>query len=70
MQNVSQQLSNVELIKRSLDPKSENYTPRYEHLWNGKPANHYNYVGMKKIGLLFFEQYKKFYSNFLERQRN
>ena len=70
MEEVSKKIPNVELIKRSLDPTSENYTPRYKHIWNGKPANHYNYVGMKKIGLLFFEQYKKFYSNFLEGQRN
>ena len=65
MQNVSQKLSNVELIHRSLDPKSENYTPRYKHLWNGKPANHYNYIGMKKIGKLFFERYKEKFSSFL-----
>ena len=66
MEEASYKLSNVELIRRSLDPKSENYTPRYKHYWNGKPANHYNYIGMKKIGLLFYERYNEFYSYFLE----
>jgi len=65
MEEVSDKLVNVELIKRSLDTKSNNYTPRYNHMWNGKPANHYNYIGMKTIGEMFFKRYQKLYSNFL-----
>ena len=53
MKETSLNLSNVTLIERSLNSDSENFTPRYTHDWNGKPANHYNYVGMKKIGQLF-----------------
>ena len=65
MQETSQNLSNVTLIKRSLRSEGINYTPRYTHDWNGKPANHYNYTGMKKIGQLFFENYYKLYSNYI-----
>ena len=65
MEEVSDKLVNVELIRRSLDTKSNNYTPRYNHMWNGKPANHYNYVGMKTIGKMFFKRYQKLYSSFL-----
>ena len=65
MEEVSDKLVNVELIRRSLDTKSNNYTPRYNHMWNGRPANHYNYIGMKKIGKMFFKRYQKLYSNFL-----
>ena len=67
MQETSQNLSNVTLIKRSLRPEGINYTPRYTHYWNGKPANHYNYTGMKKIGQLFFENYYKLYSNYINK---
>ena len=65
MESASQKLPNVTLIKRSLNPDGINYTPRYTHKWNGKPANHYNYIGMKKIGQLFFENYNKFYSHYI-----
>ena len=63
MKETSLNLSNVTLVERSLKSNSKNYTPRYSHDWNGKPANHYNYTGMKKIGQLFFENYFKFYRN-------
>lgn len=66
MKETSLNLSNVTLIERSLKSYDENYTPRYTHDWNGKPANHYNYTGMKKIGKLFFENYFKFYSNYIK----
>lgn len=66
MQATSDKLSNVTLIKRSLKPNDPNYTPRYSHDWNGKPANHYNYIGMKKIGELFFENYYKKYKDFIK----
>ena len=66
MKETSLYLSNVTLIERSLKSYDENYTPRYTHDWNGKPANHYNYTGMKKIGKLFFENYFKFYNNYIK----
>jgi hypothetical protein len=66
MKETSLNLSNVTLIERSLKSYDENYTPRYTHDWNGKPANHYNYTGMKKIGKLFFENYFKFYGNYIK----
>ena len=66
MKETSLNLSNVTLIERSLKPNAQNYTPRYTHDWNGKPANHYNYIGMKKIGQLFFENYSKFYGNYMK----
>ena len=66
MKETSLNLSNVTLIERSLKPHAQNYTPRYTHDWNGKPANHYNYTGMKKIGQLFFENYSKLYGNYIK----
>ena len=66
MKETSLNLSNVTLIERSLKYGGENYTPRYTHNWNGKPANHYNYVGMKKIGQLFYENYFKFYRDYIK----
>ena len=66
MKETSLNLSNVTLIERSLKSNAQNYTPRYTHDWNGKPANHYNYSGMKKIGQLFFENYSKFYGNYIK----
>lgn len=66
MKETSINLSNVTLIERSFNSYDENFTPRYNHHWNGKPANHYNYTGMKKIGQLFFENYFKFYGNYIK----
>lgn len=66
MQEASSRLHNVTLVKRSNNKNTENFTPTYSHYWKGKPAGHYNYEGMKKIGYLFFESYQREYSNFIK----
>ena len=65
MSNTSKKSLNVSLIRKSNNPKAANYTPIYTHKWNGKPAGHYNYTGMKKIGNMFFDTYQKYYTNFI-----
>jgi len=65
MEETSKKVHNVTLIKRSKNPSNPNYTPIYTHNWNGKPAGHYNYTGMKKIGQLFFEAYVNNYVTFI-----
>ena len=67
MSDTSKNSLNVSLIRKSNNPKANNYTPIYTHNWNGKPADHYNYTGMKKIGNMFFDTYQKYYANFIER---
>ena len=67
MSDTSKNSLNVSLIRKSNNPKANNYTPIYTHNWNGKPAGHYNYTGMKKIGNMFFDTYQKYYANFIER---
>ena len=66
MVQVSNKLTNVSFIERSQDVNRSNYTPIYIHEWNGKPVEHYNYEGMKKIGQLFFESYQTSYANYLQ----
>lgn len=65
MSNTSKKSLNVSLIRKSNNPNAYNYTPIYTHNWNGKPAGHYNYTGMKKIGNMFFDTYQKYYTNFI-----
>jgi len=48
MKTVSSQMQDVTLIPCSTDPKSPNYRPTY-----GPPVGHYNYEGMKQIGIDF-----------------
>lgn len=67
MSETSRKSLNVSLIRKSNNPKANNYTPIYTHNWNGKPAGHYNYTGMKKIGNMFFDTYQKYYANFIDR---
>jgi hypothetical protein len=67
MSETSKKSLNVSLIRKSNNPKANNYTPIYTHNWNGKPAGHYNYTGMKKIGNMFFDTYQKYYANFIDR---
>jgi len=66
MRKASEKLNFVSLVNRSRSPEANNYTPIYSHYWNGKPAGHYNYEGMKKIGQLFFESYQTSYANHLQ----
>ena len=66
MFEVSKKLNNVSFIERSHDVNNINYTPIYTHKWKDKPVGHYNYEGMKKIGLLFFESYQASYANLLQ----
>ena len=66
MKEAVKSLPNVTLVEKSNDPLNDNYTPTYTHFWNGKPAGHYNYIGMKKIGELFFDSYKSNYPKFIE----
>ena len=66
MRKASEKLNFVSLVNRSRSPEANNYTPIYSHYWNGKPAGHYNYEGMKKIGHLFFESYQTSYTNLLK----
>ena len=66
MKEAVKSLPNVTLVEKSNDPLNDNYTPTYTHFWNGKPACHYNYIGMKKIGELFFDSYKSNYPKFIE----
>ena len=65
MSNTSKKCLNVSLIRKSNNPTADNYTPIYTHNWNEKPAGHYNYTGMKKIGNMFFDTYQKYYTNFI-----
>lgn len=65
MREASNVLTNVTLVKRSNNKSAKNYTPIYSHYWKGKPAGHYNYEGMKKIGHLFFESYQREYANYI-----
>lgn len=48
MKNVSNQVQGVTLIPCSTDAKSTNFRPTY-----GPPVGHYNYEGMKQIGIDF-----------------
>lgn len=66
MKDAVKSMPNVTLVEKSKDPLNENYTPTYTHYWNGKPAGHYNYIGMKKIGELFFDSYQSNYRKFIE----
>lgn len=67
MMETSKKSLNVSLILKSNNPNANNYTSIYTHNWNGKPAGHYNYKGMKKIGNMFFDTYQKYYANFIDR---
>ena len=66
MRKASEKLNFVSLVNRSRSPEANNYTPTYSHYWNGKPAGHYNYEGMKKIGHLFFESYQTSYAKIIQ----
>ena len=65
MKDAAMSMPNVTLVEKSNNPLNDNYTPTYTHFWKGKPADHYNYTGMKKIGALFFSSYQKNYANFI-----
>jgi len=63
MRSVSLKLNSVSFIPQSYNNKDFDFLPQYDYMWNGKPAGHYNYEGMKKIGKLFFEEYTNTYLN-------
>lgn len=48
MRETSTAMRNVYFIPQSYSPDNPNYLPKY-----GPPVGHYNYTGMKRIGLLF-----------------
>ena len=53
MKQVSEELKNVTFIAQNKDRTSFNYLPRL------KDNIHYNYFGMKKIGILFSNNFNK-----------
>ena len=57
MKRLSKEDKNVYFIPQEFNPKSKYFYPKYKHKWNGVPVGHYNYEGMKKIGIRFFESY-------------
>ena len=61
MKKVSTEINSVSFIAQSKDSNSYNFLPRY-----GKDRDkynaHYNYFGMKKIGVLFSEEFINKYS--------
>jgi hypothetical protein len=58
MKQVSKELKNVTFITQNKDISSFNYLPRLED------NIHYNYFGMKKIGILFSNNFNKFNNNY------
>lgn len=50
---VAETMDRVTTIPQSTDPSAPNHLPGY-----GPPVGHYNYEGMKRIGLLFFDAFK------------
>ena len=61
MRRLGNEMNNVSFIPQSKDPNSFNYLPRYSKD-RDKNGNHYNYYGMKKIGILFSEEFVNKYS--------
>lgn len=57
MKQVSEELKNVTFIAQNKDRTSFNYLPRL------KDNIHYNYFGMKKIGILFSNNFNKLNNN-------
>ena len=57
MKQVSKELKNVTFIAQNKDRSSFNYLPRL------KDNIHYNYFGMKKIGILFSNNFNKLNNN-------
>lgn len=57
MKRLSKEDNSVYFIPQEFNPKSKYFYPKYNHQWNGIPVGHYNYEGMKKIGVRFFEAY-------------
>ena len=57
MKQVSKELKNVTFIAQNKDVSSFNYLPRLED------NTHYNYFGMKKIGILFSNNFNKLNNN-------
>jgi len=53
---VAKSVENVSTIPQSADETAPNHLPGY-----GPPVGHYNYEGMKRIGLLFFEVFEDKY---------
>ncbi|HKJ78490.1 MAG TPA: sulfatase-like hydrolase/transferase, partial [Prolixibacteraceae bacterium] len=58
MQEAAGTMENVTLIQQSKDPDSPLYLPGY-----GPPTGHYNYEGMKKIGIRFKDVYLNEYTH-------
>ena len=56
MRRISEEVNNVSFIPQSKDPNAYNFLPRYGKD-RDKFENHYNYYGMKKIGILFSEEF-------------
>ena len=52
MISTADSLENVFYIPQSRDPEAANYLPKY-----GPPIGHYTYEGMKRIGILFSEEF-------------
>jgi hypothetical protein len=57
MKQVSEELKNVTFIAQNKDKSSPSYLPRLED------NIHYNYFGMKKIGILFSNNFNKLNNN-------
>ncbi|MDG1760705.1 MAG: sialate O-acetylesterase [Flavobacteriaceae bacterium] len=62
MRSVSKNLPRVSFIAQSYSEDAFNFLPQYDYMWKGRPAGHYNYEGMKKIGVLFSKEFVKTYS--------
>ena len=61
MKRLGNEINNVSFIPQSKDPNSYNFLSRYGKD-RDKYENHYNYYGMKKIGILFGEDFVNKYS--------
>ena len=61
MKRLGNEMNNVSFIPQSKDPYSFNYLARYGKD-RDKHGNHYNYYGMKKIGVLFSKEFVNKYS--------
>lgn len=54
---VSETVEHVSTIPQSRDESAANFLPGY-----GPPIGHYNYEGMKRIGLMFFDLFEEKYA--------
>ena len=61
MKRLGNEMNNVSFIPQSKNPDSFNYLARYSKD-RDKHGNHYDYYGMRKIGVLFSEEFINKYS--------